>query len=199
MKTNIKYICLGLIGAVIGNGLVFLIISIHTSKFGTLADWVSGLGTVVAIFFVYWQIEEQREEFNISNKVECKISITQQMHTEEENGITEIGAETDLYIWIVNSGSKVASFQFLGFCDAKKINNIYTENVIYNPYYSSDLLDLIPHSTNDFELLQPGQVSEENIFSVESIKRALNNSKDFYVLYMDAYKKIYKRLVKTRR
>ena len=199
MGKNMKFICLGLIGALLGNGIVYSFSSLFSNKFGTLADWVSGLGTITAIFFVYCQIEEQRKEFNFTNKIECEISITQQVNVEENSGMTVGGTDTDLYIWAVNSGSKTASFQFLGFCSKENFENIYNENVIYNPYYASNLLGFVPHSTNDFELLQPGQVSEEKIFTVEGIKKNLNDPKEFYVLYIDAYKNIYKRLVKAHK
>lgn len=39
-------------------------------NFGSLADWLSGVGSLLAIAFAYWQIYEQRKEFEINKKAD---------------------------------------------------------------------------------------------------------------------------------
>lgn len=52
---KMKYIGLGLIGALIGNSIVFVLASFVSDKYGTLADWISGIGTIAAFSVVIWQ------------------------------------------------------------------------------------------------------------------------------------------------
>lgn len=76
------------------------------------------------------------------------------------------------------------------------VNEIGTKNIIFNPE-NDGLQQLFPHSTNNFELLHPGQVSEEKIVSSKKVMRGLNNPKAFYVLYMDAVGEIYKKEIRV--
>lgn len=54
-----KYIALGLMGAIFIDGVAFTIFSLASGKYGDLADWVSGLGTFAAFFAVFWQQHSQ--------------------------------------------------------------------------------------------------------------------------------------------
>lgn len=195
MNKNLKYIWLGLVGALLGNAIIFTIYALFSAKYGTLADWMSGVGTVAAILFVYWQIAEQRKEFNESKTARLRIACGEQLHVEEAQDKGLVSDDTDYYIWAVNDGMRVGSFKFLGFCRKDEFNKINTEDIIFNPN-NDGLQKLLPHSTNDFELLQPGQVSKEKIISSSMVMKRLSNPKAFYVLYMDAVGKIYKKEVR---
>ena len=66
-----KYISLGLIGALIGNSVVFIFISFFSDKYGTLADWMGGFGTIAAFLAVFWQVKKEAEiqrAMNIENQ-----------------------------------------------------------------------------------------------------------------------------------
>lgn len=56
-----KYIGLGLIGALIGNSVVFVFVSFFSDKYGTLADWMGGLGTIAAFLAVFWQVKKEAD------------------------------------------------------------------------------------------------------------------------------------------
>lgn len=43
------------------NGIIITFIS--KLEWGTVADWVSGIGSLIAIGFAYWQIAEQRKQY----------------------------------------------------------------------------------------------------------------------------------------
>lgn len=58
---EMKYIAFGLIGAVFIDGIAFTIFSLASGKYGDLADWISGLGTLAAFFAVFWQQRKQEE------------------------------------------------------------------------------------------------------------------------------------------
>ena len=45
-----------------------LITFISKLEWGTVADWVSGIGSLIAIAFAYWQIAEQRKEYEEDKK-----------------------------------------------------------------------------------------------------------------------------------
>ncbi len=71
MNEKIKYIAFGLIGALIGNGMVFVFVSFFSNKYGTLADWMGGLGTIAAFLAVFWQVKKEAEiqrAMNIENQ-----------------------------------------------------------------------------------------------------------------------------------
>lgn len=71
MNEKIKYIGFGLIGALIGNGMVFVFVSFFSNKYGTLADWMGGLGTIAAFLAVFWQVKKEAEiqrAMNIENQ-----------------------------------------------------------------------------------------------------------------------------------
>lgn len=61
MNEKIKYIGFGLIGALIGNSMVFVFVSFFSNKYGTLADWISGLGTIAAFLAVFWQVKKEAD------------------------------------------------------------------------------------------------------------------------------------------
>lgn len=48
-------------------------ITITNKNIGSLADWVSGIGSLIAIAFAYWQIAEQRKEYE-EDKRQLKLS-----------------------------------------------------------------------------------------------------------------------------
>lgn len=196
MNEKVKYLLIGLIGSLIGNGIIFFFIAWGSPKYGTLADWVSGLGTVAAIVFVYLQIDEQRREFNESKTAKLKIAFGQQPHMEKAEFGGRVFGKPDYYIWAVNDGMSVGSFKFLGFCRKDQFSKIDTNDVIFDPEHDG-LQQLLPHSTNNFELLYPGQVSKERIVYSERVMERLNKPDDFYVIYMDAVGKIYKKEIRV--
>ena len=184
-----------LITCLFGNGLVFLLFSFTSDKYGTLADWVSGLGTIAALIFVYVQIEEQQKEFNETTKIDLSIAVTSVNHIEDMgSGIRAMSAKTDLHVWAVNSGMRPSSFKFLGFCNIADFERIESDSsVIYDP--RALLLD---PKTNDFQLLQPGQVSKEEIYDQKVILDNLGNPSSFYVIYMNATGELFKSEVKKK-
>lgn len=162
-----------------------------------LSNWIAGIGNLVAILFVYWQLKEQQKEFNESNKIDLQIAFNQQFHAEKTDDGGNLLGDIDYYIWAVNNGSKTSSFKFLGFCRGDDISKIDKSNVIIDPKHY-ELTQLLPHKTNDFELLQPGKVSNEYVVSSKKILSSLHHPDSFFVIYMNATGKIFKREVLIR-
>lgn len=192
LKEEVKYLLVGFIGSLVGVSIPFIYNSFGTNKYGSLAEWVSGTGTIIAIFFAYWQINEQNKEFQLSKKYSVQIAFNPQPHLDDTTNGGKVPGPDDYYIWAVNDGMAVGSFKFLGFCRKDKFNKIRKEDVVFDPK-KDGLKKMMPHSTNDFELLRPGQVSKEHIVSSSLVKQRLNNPKTIYVIYMDALGKLYKR------
>ena len=75
MKKRFKkywvYVAIAIFGGILGTALSLTIW--HQNNIGTLADWVSGIGSVGAILFAYWQIDEQRSEYE-EDKRQLKLS-----------------------------------------------------------------------------------------------------------------------------
>ncbi len=192
MKCDKKYLWVAFISAFLGSSLVFTIFSCFSNKHGTLAEWISGIGTIAAILFVYWQIDEQRKEFQLSKKYSIQIAFIPQVHYESTKDGGKLFENYDYYIWAVNDGMAVGSFKFLGFCRKDEFNKIRTEDVIFDPK-NNGLNKLLPHPTNKFELLHPGEVSEEIVVNSLIVLEGLRHPNAFYVIYMDALGKIYKK------
>ncbi|PXY84357.1 hypothetical protein [Lactobacillus melliventris] len=64
-KKYIIYVVITLVFSFLGAALVC---SIAKKNFGSTADWVSGIGSLIAIGFAYWQIAEQRKEYEEDKK-----------------------------------------------------------------------------------------------------------------------------------
>ncbi|QHM55703.1 hypothetical protein [Leuconostoc mesenteroides] len=65
MKDWLKFLTVGILGGLLGGALyliVFVIIHRNSEVFGNVADWVSGIGSLFAIIFVYIQIRESQRQ-----------------------------------------------------------------------------------------------------------------------------------------
>ena len=58
--TNIKNFVFLLIGIIMGS-IIFDIAPYDTDKYGAMADWVSGIGTLAAFFAIFWQQHRQEQ------------------------------------------------------------------------------------------------------------------------------------------
>lgn len=184
-----------LITTLIGNGVVFFLLSFVSNKYGTLADWLSGLGTVAALMFVYFQINEQRKEFDETTRIELSITVVFANHIEElGNSVRTLSERIDIHVWAANSGMRPSSFKFLGFCNIADFEKIESDSsVIYDPQ-----IPLLKPEINNFQLLQPGQVSKEEIRDLKSVIDGLGNPLSFYVVYMNATGELFKSEIKNR-
>lgn len=64
------YILISFISAILGGAIC---ISISQKNLGSFADWLSGLGSIAAIAFAYWQIHEQKVEYENDKREQEKI------------------------------------------------------------------------------------------------------------------------------
>lgn len=157
------YVAIAIFGGIIGTALSLTIW--HQNNIGTLADWVSGIGSVVAIVFAYWQIDEQRKEYEEDRNYEKE---KEKFSNRAYFGIT--------YGNYVNEGEKIVynwnyciSENLFDYNSDKKIffvNETMTGNslIIVKNYSSANAINCLlkveyndnSSDTFDFENLQPG-------------------------------------------
>ena len=134
MKNKIKYIALGLMGAIFIDGVAFTIFSLASGKYGDLADWVSGLGTLAAFFAVFWQ-QHSQENMERAFRIEQGRPRFMIMYRGELPDKTSILFNTfgkeDLYNFIINNNVELITLENIS------NNTIYTLDVIIE-YKSGD-------------------------------------------------------------
>lgn len=186
---------LGFIGGVIGCALVFVVRTFSTLEYGTLAEWVSGLSTLTALGFAFWQIQEQKREFEENRTAKVAISVNNQIVLAPFLDGGNLPSEPNLYIWAVNVGMASGSFMFLGFCRKDEFKYIHDlkRNVVFNPNHDMNSDSFKPYTKDDFQNLKPGELTEQVKYSPQDLKKRLNNPSRVYVMYMSATGKIAKR------
>lgn len=128
MKNKIKYIALGLMGAIFIDGVAFTIFSLASGKYGDLADWVSGLGTLAAFFAVFWQ-QHSQENMERAFRIEqgrprFMIMYSGKLPNETNVLFNTIGNYDLLYDFIINHNGELITLENIS------NNTIYTLEVI---------------------------------------------------------------------
>ena len=72
LKKYLWYIAVSISCSLFG---VIIWITIANKNIGSLADWVSGIGSLLAVAFAYWQIAEQRKQYKKDKTYEIKREI----------------------------------------------------------------------------------------------------------------------------
>lgn len=76
MKDWFKLLIGGTIGGLLGGALCLFVLALaydNSEFFGNVADWVSGIGSITAILFVYAQIIQQDKQYKTDRTLEIKI------------------------------------------------------------------------------------------------------------------------------
>lgn len=82
---------------------------------GSLADWVSGIATVLALLFAYKEISNSREQFEKEHEPELKV------YTGWKNDYSGV----KLHIVPVNTGLATGIYRYLGICRKEDLNKIF--------------------------------------------------------------------------
>lgn len=120
----------GIVGGIIT--VVFVTGNIPIQRLGTLADWVSGLGTVAALVFAYQEIKNSREQFEKEHSAELKVHTSwKDMACIEKDENKEVGnASIDLsgvllHIVPINRGLATGIYRYLGVCRKVDLDDIF--------------------------------------------------------------------------
>ncbi|MEL1262335.1 MAG: hypothetical protein ABS893_01700 [Aerococcus urinaeequi] len=171
-------------------------------EWGSVADWVSGVGSVLAIFFVYRQIKQQTDQHNEEKGHDFQIAMgTRSVSKEIFPGGTVITGDTEIFFFGTNSGMMPSSFKYIGICKAKEyeiLKKNHQKSAIDHQSYedpevsSFDFVYASGGKKNKFERVLPGDVSEEiSVSSNSVIKGVQESSEDLYLVYMDVLGVIY--------
>lgn len=184
-KTNIKMIVISIVSII---GGIILGIMLRSWKeivwsqldYGSLADWFSGLGTIITIVISVIV-------FFMSNRASLKINIL------FKNGGTQ------LEFSVINTGRQNGIFQYWGIKDKKHLNSRTEKSFIR--LVGNNKLD------NDFKFtsLNPGDSSKPIVLESRNIYKRLgfkenqfNGDLDFIIAIVDGNHYMYEKTIKVR-
>lgn len=168
-------------------------------EIGSWADWISGIGSLSAIIFVYIQIKQsdkhQREDFYYNFQIALG---TRNIITNDGKGGYGLSSKEELVFWGTNNGHVAGSFKFVGFCrplDFDLINQSHVSGSIQDSTAKIEELDSSYFSgikRREFERVEPGGVSEEITIPMNKINLNYKEDDIVCVVYMDPMGKLYK-------
>ncbi|GDZ84756.1 hypothetical protein EFN63_08095 [Leuconostoc citreum] len=193
----------GLIGGAIGLAILAMSSNNHDT-FGNVADWVSGIGSVGAIYFVYRQIKQQTDQHNEEKGHYLQLAIGFRMLSNQSDkaGTVSIKSEQEVFFFGTNSGMMPSAFKFIGICtseDYQTLKSNHDKSQIDHNYedpeiQSFDCLYDLGIKQRKFERVVPGDVSEEIVIPMKLIQNKFEGSgKNLFVVYMDVLGVIYGR------
>ena len=174
-----------------------------TLDWGNVADWVSGIGSVLAIFFVYRQIKQQADQHNEQKGHDFQIALGNRSISKKINGGTATLSDTEIFFFGTNSGMMPSSFKYMDIYtseDYEILKSNHLKNAIDHRFYE-DPEGLGPEfryasgdTKHKFERILPGGISEEIVIPFKCItQRTKGKSKKLYLVYMDVLGVIYGR------
>lgn len=175
---------------------------IGTWDWGNVADWVSGIGSVIAIFFVYRQIKQQTDQHNEEKGHDLQIALSNRSINKEIGPVaTIIGAETEIFFFGTNSGMMPSSFKYIDVYTSENFEILkanHEKSAIDHRFYKDpEGLGLeFRYASGDtkrkFERILPGDISEEIVIPSKAITQITKEkSKKLYLVYMDVLGVIY--------
>lgn len=208
MKDWIKPLTSGIIGGLLGGMLCLIILAIaynNSEVFGNVADWVSGVGSVTAIYFVYRQIKQQTDQHSEEKGHYFEIAIGGRMmrHSDEKNAIVTSSGEQEIFFFGTNSGMMPSAFKYIGICNSEDYSILkenHDKSLIDHKNYTDPQIQSFDFSYDlgikqrKFERVLPGDVSEEIVVSMEKLQHHFKGKCDnLYLVYMDVLGAIYGR------
>lgn len=202
MKEWIKSVGAGLVSGLLGGVLCLICLAItynNSDVFGNVADWVSGIGSFIAIIFIYIQIRQsdkhQQENFYYNFQVAVG---TRRIIENDGKDSHEVSSEEELVFWGTNDGHVAGSFKFVGFCRPRDFDLINQSHISGSIQDSSaeiqelDPLYLLGFRSREFERVDSGGVSEELTIPMRLVNNKFKENETVCVVYMDPMGKLYK-------
>lgn len=207
MKDWLKPLVGGTIGGLLGGILCLIILAIaynNSEVFGNVADWLSGVGSVTAIYFVYRQIKQQTDQHGEEKGHDLQIALSNRVIKKAVNsGGIIIDGETEIFFFGTNNGMMPSSFRYIDVYTSENFEILKANHeksaVDHRFYKDPEGLGLeFRYSSGDtkrkFERVLPGDISEEITIPSKSITSlAEGNSEKLYLVYMDVLGVVYGR------
>jgi hypothetical protein len=182
-----------LVTFLIGEAIIFAFMAISKGDFGSLADWVSGVGALGAIVGVIYQVNEQRIEFQQSKKADIAVAlgiITKPVKAIDEKGIATTRQIAQTYCY--NTGYSAGSFRFIGFATDDTVENLKNkkpetkEKRIKDPEYETLLCE-----ERKFNRVDSRQTSDYINYDLKLLKRNFDEGDKVYAVYDDPLGNLY--------
>lgn len=124
---------------------------------GSVADWVSGLGTLGALIFAYKEIIASRRQFDEEHRSELEVYANwkEDLDLKQDKNVKAGDAKIDddiyLHIVPVNIGLASGIYRYFGICKVEDVNNIVSlvEKGNLNSMEDFNLLNLICYDSTD--------------------------------------------------
>lgn len=208
MKYWFKTVAVGIAGGLLGGALCLIVLALaynNSEVFGNVADWVSGIGSVVAIYLVYRQIKQQTDQHNEEKGHDFKIIIGWDLIRDKSSEGSMVSSEMkkNLFFYGTNSGMMPSAFIYIGITNQKNYKLLKSNHEIaietgvqpQDPEISSLQTEFdIGIKKRQFERVLPGDVSKQiNIPYSEIEAHFKSETGDLYIIYMSVLGEIYGR------
>lgn len=172
--------------------IIFICLDITNGNFDNLADWFGALGSIGAILAVVYQVHKQREEFLEANKVEGTVRCEVEPIIEKVVGGWEVyKGESNLVVYLVNTGHRVEGFKFIGFATQTVLNSLINENIGYDKLNHFGVSSIIDPSYGNFETLQPSESSRKYKFELKVFLNSYEDGESVYPVYATTHGEFY--------
>ncbi|WP_278319729.1 hypothetical protein [Latilactobacillus sakei] len=198
---NFRTVIVAMIAFFVGISLTLMGLSFNKGDFGSVADWVSGVGSIFAIVAVYQQIKQSDKQYRLDKQSNLLIaSGIRKIKNTDENGIEITTSKEELLFWGTNDGNTAGSFKFIGICTKKQYleiinsehDNLKSKNI--DNYIIDPVLEVvIGLEERKFELIEPHCVSSEISIPLEYINNNWSKDREICLVYMDAVRNLYKK------
>lgn len=173
----------------------FIGLALLKGNTGSVADWVSGLGSLGAIIAVYYQVREQRIEYE-NDKIASIIIAADWRHSDDWTGGI-VTTKPEFFCWAVNNGQSAGSFKFVGLCTDKHYKEIQSLDVENQQAQRQDLMKRYIHSDEltsdilkqDFERIEPKGVSKTVTLPINTVLEKFDDKErdGLHVVYMNPF------------
>jgi len=175
-------ILVGLFGILIG-----ALINAKGEELGSWADWISGIGTVAALFFAYNEIINSRKQFEKEHESKLQVYsswkdsaiLKRKKNAHQEDGNTEVNLPgLALHIVPVNVGLSDGVYRYFGICkndDLKTISEIMfkIKNNNASENESSQIIGLVCCSHEDLG-------ENDNNFDITGMRLLFPDNKEVF-------------------
>lgn len=159
------FIFIAFVAGMLGN--TFCTFIEHVKNWGSVADWVSGIGSLIAITFAYWQIIEQKKEYENDKKIKREDDILKNRAFFDVRKSTYVVKNKDI-VWISiedKKNKKVLECIYKKYNDEKAEKDKKAENIKYtlaNNSYVYVFRNITKASAYSFTLKIEYKVNEES-------------------------------------